>query len=793
MRLLRPLLAGILIAVCYSVSLAEPAGFTLVLSGGGSRGFAHIGVLQALEEEGMIPDMIVGSSIGAIVGGLYAAGYTPQDLRAKAVSTDWGNLFYGQPQRRNLVLAQKENSGKALVSLRFRNWVPEVPIAVSSGQDLYDYLFNLEQLAPYHVWNSFDDLPVRFRTVAMDLVYGKPYVFRSGSLAEAMRASSSFPLFYIPYPLGEHRLVDGGVAENIPVELARAEGGQMVVAVDLTSDVNPNEPIDQPWEIADRVTTILQLGQNVESRYAADAVIVPQVGTRSSSDFGHVDSMIDAGYDATKEIIEQLRIIMADKGIVPRPHFAASRNGLSVSKETRRSFEENYPNVASAPEHVIHEGITVFPDSVVRDCPPAQVARMYRERGYTLARPVKLEQSTDNALYCKWNEGRIESVEIDGMGNANPYPVERDFTIRSGELFKAKRARRGLSELHGSQRFDLVTLSPEATDSTTKLTIRVVERATPQLRIGAGYSSDRKGRGFLEFVHNKLEPIGGRITLFGKYGEQDEELRFTRRLDTILRTSFTAEVVAYWQREEHRVFDEEHKPVSFFFFERAGTEAWAGKGFRRWGELGAGLGYTDYRTGGVTVNTRANLLWAGLRSHVDTQDKYPFPTHGVMLRSEYLFSMKSSDETRFNRLTAKAAAYYPLRQRVTLGLRGAYGWNDFQLPLWGQYAFGGENQMPGLHYGERFGNSMLAIQTVGRYDLLSRLLADAYVSLLYSVGGVSQLSEPFPAAQDMRQSVGLRFSLATFFGPMSVTVADLFKSEVEKECIHFYLSLGHEF
>lgn len=793
MRLLRPLLAGILIALSYSISWAEPAGFALALSGGGSRGFAHIGVLQALEEEGLIPDMIVGSSIGAIVGGLYAAGYTPQELRDKATSTDWGNLFFGQPQRRNLVLAQKENSGKAIVTLRFRNWIPEMPIAVSSGQDLYDYLFDLEQRAPYRAWNSFDDLPIRFRTVATDLVRGKPYIFRSGSLAEAMRATSSFPLFYIPYPLGDRKLVDGGVAENIPVELARKEGALMVVAVDLTSDVNPNESIDLPWEIADRVTTILQSGQNVTSRYAADAVIVPQVGARSSSDFAHIDSMIEAGYVATKEIIEQLRIIMADKGIVPRPHFAANRSGLSVSRETRNLFEENYPNVARAPEHVIHEGITVFPDSVVRDRTPAEVAEMYREEGYALARPIKLEQSTDNALYCKWNEGLIEAITVDGLKGGNPYPVERDFGFRVGEIFQTRRARRGLSDLHGTQRFDLVTLSPEATDSTTKLTIRVVERATPQLRIGAGYSSDRKGRGFLEFIHNRLGTIGGRIELFGKYGEMDEELRLTRRLDTILRTSFTAEFVAFWQREEHRMFDTDHKPLSFFFFERTGAELWAGKGFRRWGELGAGLGYTDYRTGGVPNNTNANLLWAGLRSHVDTQDKYPFPTRGVMLRSEYLFSMKSSDQAQFNRLTAKIAGYYPLKRRVTLGLRGTYGWNDFQLPLWGQYAFGGESQMPGLHYGERFGNTLLAIQTVGRYDLLSRLLADAYVSLLYSIGGVSHLSEPFPAAQDIRQSVGLRFSLATFFGPMSFTVSDLFKSEAEKECIHFYLSLGHEF
>lgn len=793
MRLIHRFSAGLILILFCSQVQAEPAGFALALSGGGARGFAHIGVLQALEEEGMIPDMIVGTSIGAIVGGFYCAGYTPAELRDRAVSMDWGELFLGKPQRRNLVLAQKENSGKALVTLRFRDWTPEVPLAVSTGQDLYNYLFDMEQRARYRAWNSFDDLPVRFRTVAADLVYGKPVVFRSGSLAEAMRATSSYPLFYTPYPFGDRKLVDGGVAENIPVDLANSEGGQVVVAVDLSSNVNPNESIDQPWEIADRVTTVLQMERNIESRYAADAVITPQVGRRSASDFSNLDSVIAAGYSATKAKIPEIRALLASRGITPRSRIVPTREGLSASKEVIDAFQEGYPNLATSPSHVIHEGITLFPDSVVRDVAPAEVAAMYHARGYTLARPIELEQSTDNVLYCRWNEGKIEEIRVDGAGDLNPFPIERDFPLRAGEFFQAKRARRGISELQGSERFDLVTLATEATDHATKLTIRVVERPTPQLRIGAGYSSDRKGRGFLEFVHDRLEPVGGRVTVYGKYGEMDEELHVARRIDAVMQSSFTAEMNAVWNREEHRVYDADHHPRSSFFFERTEANAWAGRAFRRWGELGVGFGYTDYRTGGVTTDTRANVPWGGLRTHVDTQDRYPFPTRGVMLRSEYLFSMRTQNGQRFNRLTGKVAGYYPLKERVTLGLRGYYGWNDFQLPAWGQFAFGGENQLPGLHYGERFGNSMISIQTEGRYDLLSRLLADAYVSVLYSVGGVSQLSEPFPATREYRQSVALRFSLSTFFGPMSITAADLFKSEVEMECAHFYLSLGHEF
>lgn len=776
-----------------SALLAESYPFALALSGGGSRGFAHIGVLKALEEENLHPDIIVGSSIGAIVGGLYCAGYSPDQLSDIALATDWGRLFLDRPQRRNLVLAQKESSGKAILTLRFRGWNPEVPLAVTSGQKLYDLLFDLEQRAPFHAWNDFDDLPIPFRAVATDITYGRPVIFRKGSLAEAMRASSSLPLMYVPYPLGDSKLVDGGVTENIPVEIARHEGAYTVVAVDLASEVNPAEPIDQPWEIADRVTTILQLEQNKRSRQDADAVIVPDVAARSVTDFRDVRSLIDEGYRAAKEQIPAIKRMLEENNIEPRARFCANRNGLAVSKRTLEDFETTFPKGGGTPTHVIHSGITVFPDSVVRDKPPADVERLYHEKGYGLARPVHLEQSADGALYCRWDEGKIRKINVDGLEHIQPYTVRRDFPLKSGDVFEVKRARRGLAQILGSERFDLVTIAPLATDSTTELTIRAVERPTPQVRVGAGFSSDRKGRGYIEFLHDHLGPYGGRATFFGKYGEKDEEARVTRRFDRLLRTSFTAEATALWKRDEYFGYDQKHNPVSFFFFERTGVEGWAGRAFRRWGELGGGAGYEDYRTGGVTVDPRSNLAWIGLRSHVDTQDRYPFPTSGIMLRTQYRYVFRSTNDLRYNRLTARVAGYYPLKRRVTLGARGVYGWNDYQLPLWGQFAFGGEHEMPGLHYGERFGNAKIAAQFEARYDLLSRLLADAYLSAIYSVGGVSLLSEPFPATDDYRHSLGGRFSLSTFFGPMSITAGEMLKSSQETGNFHVYLNLGHEF
>jgi NTE family protein len=119
---------------------AETIG--LALSGGGARGFAHIGVLKAFEEAGFEPDLIVGCSMGAVIGGLYAAGYSTKELESIALRTDWSRLFLDRPQRRNLFLGQKETMARHIVSMRFRGWVPEVPLALSNGQQLSELLFD---------------------------------------------------------------------------------------------------------------------------------------------------------------------------------------------------------------------------------------------------------------------------------------------------------------------------------------------------------------------------------------------------------------------------------------------------------------------------------------------------------------------------------------------------------------------------------------------------------------------------------------------------------------------------
>jgi predicted acylesterase/phospholipase RssA len=794
--------AVLILLLALSLS-ARSETVALALSGGGSRGFAHIGVLKALEEEKLDPDLIVGTSMGAVVGGLYAAGYTANDLQSMATSTDWGSLFLDRPARRNLFLGKKETVSRHILSLRFRGWVPEVPLALTSGQRLTEQIFNLVQRAPYHPWPSFDDLRIPFRALATDLVSGQPVIFSRGDLAEAIRASISLPLVFTPYALDSLLLVDGGVIENIPVEAARSQGADVVVAVDVSSGL-ASDRFDMPWELADRVTTVMQRERNAESRAKADVLIEPEVGPHPSTDFSDIPQLIEAGYRAAQEHMAELRAAFARSS---HSHHTAV---FCSSALYTRLLEQATPG-SLPPLRYDFVGVKQVPDSALLRLPAgyqglaklAHVRRSYMDMGYTLAHAVNLDLSSDRTLHSRWEEGRIRRLTVTGLRRYPPSVVLREFPLGKGDLFNERRARRGISAIYGSDLFETVSLSVLPSDSGASLTFRVQERPSPQIRLGAGYSLERRGRAFIEVLNDNVLDLGGRLELFGKYGERDEEARavlaFDRipvfgPLDRALQGFSTTELRTAWKREEYNFYTPDHRDTSFYFFERRISELWVGRSLRRWGALTGGLLYEDVREGGALVEPTAHITKLALRSVIDTKDSYPFPSSGIGLNLRYEYALRSVVAGRpFNRVVGLTDMYAPLTHRWVLHGRGDYAWNDRILPPWGQFQLGGEESLLGLHVAERYGNCRLAFLGELRYDLISRWLADAYVSGIYTVGAVSHKSDPVPASEDYQHGVGVSLSLSTFLGPIRFTVGELLRSKFGREDTRLYFDLGHEF
>jgi NTE family protein len=279
-------------------------GIALVLSGGGARGLAHIGALLALEEEGVPVRAVSGTSMGALVGGLYACGWSAIQIDSIARSIDWDDLFSGSPRREMTLLPQRLSGTEDLVTLGLRGMTPVLPPSAISTQRLATMFVSLTGLRQLETGPGFDSLPIPLRIVAFDLEGGRRVVHSSGDLATAMLSSMAIPSVFPAVRMGGSLLVDGGVADNMPVDVAVATWDLPVLAIDISSP--PGRVPLEPSLVETGTLTLDALISRVNALYEeqADWTIEPDLGGARAWSFGMVDSLIDDGYEATKAFLD---------------------------------------------------------------------------------------------------------------------------------------------------------------------------------------------------------------------------------------------------------------------------------------------------------------------------------------------------------------------------------------------------------------------------------------------------------------------------------------------------------
>ena len=284
----------------------------IALSGGGARGLAQIGVLKALHQAGIKFDIIAGTSMGSIIGGLYAAGYSLDKIDSIAVNTDWDILLASdrETNRRELFVDQKVTEDKAVFSLRLNGLKPVLPTSLSSGQKISGFLNLLALQAPVHADADFDRLRGKFRAVCTNLISGEAVIIGKGSLSRAMRASSSVSFFLSPVQYDSLTLVDGGLVANVPAKIARELGGDYVLAVNTTSELHPRGELSLPWEIADQVVSIPMMHLNQIQLKSANGVITPNLDNTGLVDFNNIETLIQKGYAAASKEIKNIKASM---------------------------------------------------------------------------------------------------------------------------------------------------------------------------------------------------------------------------------------------------------------------------------------------------------------------------------------------------------------------------------------------------------------------------------------------------------------------------------------------------
>lgn len=269
----------------------------LVLEGGGALGLAHIGVIRWLEEHRIPVSYIAGTSMGGLVGGLYATGRSPAEVRSVVDQIDWDQVLNGTTPFRDLSFRRKQDAHEVPGSLEFglRNGL-QFPAGFNSGQQV-DLI--LDQVAlPYSEIANFNDLPIPFACVATDLVSRKPHVFRDGPLSLAMRSTMSLPGIFSPVRSGDHLYADGGLLNNIPIDVAKEMGADVVLGIHLeTEPLSPKANLASYAVLGESISVMIAANE-LRSMEQADILVSVPLQKYTALDYDKADAIIKAGYDA---------------------------------------------------------------------------------------------------------------------------------------------------------------------------------------------------------------------------------------------------------------------------------------------------------------------------------------------------------------------------------------------------------------------------------------------------------------------------------------------------------------
>ncbi len=333
----------------------------LVLSGGGARGVTHIGVIKVLEEMKIPIDCIAGTSMGAIVGGLYASGISPAEMENIVTSIKWNDAFKDKPSPQDLSFRRKQDAADYLIDfdMGYKDGKLQIPKGLIQGQNLNMALKSI--LLHAEGIRNFDDLPIPFRAVAADIETGETVVLQKGELVKALRASMSIPGVFAPVEIDGRILVDGGIADNVPVDVVRHMGADLVIVVDIGTGLRSREKLTSPVAISAQVMTIM-IQRNSKAQIATlrpeDLLIQPQLGDVGSSDFSRALESIQIG----QKKAESLRHLLARFAVPDKDYLAYLSRQRKQPKELPKIDFIEVVNKSALSTKVIEAQIQTKPD-----------------------------------------------------------------------------------------------------------------------------------------------------------------------------------------------------------------------------------------------------------------------------------------------------------------------------------------------------------------------------------------------------------------------------------------------
>ena len=706
----------------------------VVLSGGGAKGFAHVGVLKILEEAGVQIDYISGTSMGAIIGGLYASGWSADQLDSIIRVTDFAAMMNDELPRGVSPFFEKEFGEKYALSLSVKDFKIQLPSALSNGQNALNFFSRLT-LHTAHI-SDFSKLPIPFVCFGTDVETGEEIVFEKGNLARSIRASGSFPGLLTPFEIGGKLVTDGGVVNNFPAKILKDKGMDFIIGVNVEDGLYKREDLYSINKIIEQISSF-QMSKNSKAqlRYC-DIVMYPDYKSYGVASFNGADTLIQAGKNEAIKFIKELRALAAGQQILDVTHIDCRPETDTIDVEDASIFHtsalsqlnilEFFPNGLEGriSEKDFFDGITNLYGTGI-----------FRYIDYYFSKK-------ENGKY----ELTIEPIEKNGYDRSLRVGLHYDDVYKSSLLLN----------------FTALNAGFKNSIFSGNLIISDQFRYTANYLIDYGNKPDIGFNSRLELnsVPTELPILLANDSVFRNaqfdfdYLDFSNELYF-RFFATNYQAAGLAAEVKYFSTKTDLLIDENNNE----FISEEGT----------------------YFTG-------------SFYHKYDSRINRNFPERGIVsnlfLRYINPFSSKIGAEESFN-LDWEFTKVTPVTGNFSLGVTANLGWTlgqDATPPY--LYFLGGNNRnfinnfkrFEGLAFAEKFGSNLAKAEVYGQL----RPFKNQYITL---GGNLALLSDSFNNLLSAKalQSVSLGYGIDTPLGPIGLTYA------VSNEGRQWYFNLGYWF
>ena len=693
----------------------------LALAGGGAKGFAHAGVLQLIDSLDIPVDFIVGNSMGGLTAALYSIGYNGKDLERYIKSLDWNTVLNDSPVREELPFIEKKKTGMYQLSVGLEGYQPTVPSGMIYGQNVQ--MEFLSMTGPYEDVTDFDNLPIPFRCVAVDLVTGNEEILKSGSLSKAMRSTMSIPSAFSPVNWNNFLLVDGMVLNNFPVDVVKEMGADIVIGLNLTTGRMEKEDLKDFFSILNR-TVDIPMGERLEENIKlSDVYISENLEGFSTSDFAS---------DRVAQIIERGK----EAGI-------RNMDVLLALKEELEKYDEykNWKNVERGKK---------------------RVEILEKRENFFIAPPI------------------IKNISIVGNKKFESDFIENYLGIKVGDPFSTRTAQKKIEALYALNYFETVTYEIEKIGNNI-INLKIIVKEKPVNRVVAGfkYNDHFKLIGLLGLETNSAFIQGAQMEAYFRFGgltEFDISVLYPSRSMDIPVYPFLK--VSYKEIPINFYLDGR----KFFSFRDRSWNFSGGFNFSlsRFWDFEASMNYEDMNT--ITdiassdvekiVKTQypdAKIINGKLRLLFDSLDDVILPNSGLYFKANFEISMKDlGSEIQYHRFSSLAEYFIPIGSKHNLKLAASYAFAGKGTPFYKWFYIGGPSTFVGIDYFQANGSEFSIGQVGYRYEFLKDLYLRGVFNIMFNYN-MFGFENPYYGKPII--GGGISLIIRTMFGRAEITYA----------------------